>query len=222
MNALTITEVLPEPGSTQLWVTFSNDRTHRLDLELLLRLPEYRALSLNRLLGRVQVSEDHLALEWPGGAQVSAQAILASPGGPLPLLPMAVLPSAERYRPLLPYLRHLDLPIYLRPDPIEAHTVVKVLSLKPGELETACRNLRAPEAVVYARLYTEAQLTEHLQEKGGKLDADAVRRLEKIRSGRYAIVADEAHSSQTGQSAVRVREALGQNEPDPDIALDAV
>ena len=61
---------------------------------------------------------------------------------------------------------------------------------------------------------SEAQLTEHLQEKGGKLDADAVKRLEKIRSGRYAIVADEAHSSQTGQSAVKVREALGQDEPD--------
>ena len=153
MNALTITEVLPEPGSTQLWITFSDDRTHRLDLELLLRLPEYRALSLIRLFGRVQVSEDHLALEWPGGARIGTQAILASPRGPLPLMPVAVLPAAERYRPLLPYLRHLDLPIYLRPDPIEAHTVVKVLGLKPGELETACRNLRAPEALVYARLY---------------------------------------------------------------------
>ena len=153
MNTLTITEVLPEPGSTQLWVTFSDDRTHRVDLELLLRLPEYRALGLNRLFGRVKVSADQLALEWPGGARVNSQAILATPVGWLPLLTVAALPAAERYRPLLPYLRHLDLPIYLHPDPIEASTVIKVLRLKPGELDTACRNLRAPEALVYARLY---------------------------------------------------------------------
>lgn len=153
INALTITEVLPEPGTTQLWVTFTDDRTHRLDLELLLRLPEYRALGLHRLFGRMKVSEDHLALEWPGGARVGAQAILAAPRGPLPLLTVAVLPAVERYRPLLPYLRHLDLPIYKRPDPIEAGTVVKVLGLKPSELETACQNLRAPDAQVYGRLY---------------------------------------------------------------------
>ena len=150
---MTITEVLPEPGSTQLWVTFSDDRTHRLDLELLLRLPEYRALGLNRLFGRVKVSADHLALEWPGGARVGLQAILAAPVGPLPLLPVAVLPAAERYRPLLPYLRHLELPIYMHPDPIRSDTVMKVLGLKPGELETALRNLRAPEKQVYGRLY---------------------------------------------------------------------
>lgn len=149
----TITEVLPEPGSTQLWVTFSDDRTHRIDLELLLRLPEYRALTLNRLFGRVKVSAGGVTLEWPGGAQVTAQALLATPPGPLPLLTVAVLPAAERYRPLLPYLRHLDLPIYLHPDPIEANTVVKVLGLKPGEFETACRNLRAPETQVCGRLY---------------------------------------------------------------------
>ena len=150
---MTITEVLPEPGSTQLWVTFSDDRTHRLDLELLLRLPEYRALGLNRLFGRVKVSADRLALEWPGGARIGLQAILAAPVGPLPLLPVAVLPASERYRPLLPYLRHLDLPIYLHPDPIEAGTVIKVLGLKPGELETARGNLRAPPTQAYARLY---------------------------------------------------------------------
>ena len=153
MGALTITEVLPEPGSTQLWVSFSDDCTHRIDLELLLRLPEYRALALNRLFGRVTVSADRLALKWPGGAQVAAQAILAAPAGPLPLLTVAVLPATERYRPLLPYLRHLDMPIYLRPDPIDAGTVVKVLGLRPGELEAACSNLRAPEGQVYGRLY---------------------------------------------------------------------
>ena len=152
-DALTITEVLPEPGSMQLWLTFSDNRTHRLDLEPVLRLPEYRALGLHRLFGRVKVAEDGRALEWPGGARVGAPAILGASTGVLPLQLVAVMPSAERFRPLLPYLRHLDLPIYLHPDPIEAHTVVRMLSLKPGELETACRNLRAPETLVHARLY---------------------------------------------------------------------
>lgn len=158
----TITEVLPEPGSTQLWVTFSDDRTHRIELELLLRLPEYRALALNRLFGRVKVSTGGGALEWPGGAQVTVQAILTAPAWPLPLLPVAMLAAAERYRPLLPYLRHLDLPVYLHPDPIGADKVTKVLGLRTGELETACRNLRAPEGQVYGRLYdTGIFLQEH-------------------------------------------------------------
>lgn len=55
----------------------------------------------------------------------------------------------------------------------------------------------------------DEQLGAHLAEKG-KLTVDAARALtHKIRHGRYAIVADEAHSSQTGQSATRLREALG-------------
>lgn len=62
------------------------------------------------------------------------------------------------------------------------------------------------------------ELQGHLAERG-RLDVDAVRRLERVRSGRYAIVADEAHSSQTGQSAVRLREALGGEEPDAEDVL---
>ena len=150
---LTITEVLPEPGSLQLWVTFDDDHTHRLDLEPALRLPEYRALGLKRLFGRVKVTAGGRALEWPGGARLGALAILGASTGVLPLQLVAVIPSAERFRTLLPYLRHLELPIYLRPDPIEASAVIKVLGLKPGELETACGNLRAPGAQVLGRLY---------------------------------------------------------------------
>lgn len=65
---------------------------------------------------------------------------------------------------------------------------------------------------------TGEQLQTHLAEKG-KLDVDAVAGLEKIRAGRYAIVADEAHSSQTGQSAVRLREALGEGDEDAQDVL---
>ncbi|WP_019012367.1 type I restriction enzyme subunit R domain-containing protein [Deinococcus aquatilis] len=65
---------------------------------------------------------------------------------------------------------------------------------------------------------TGEQLQSHLAEKG-KLDVDAVAKLEKIRAGRYAIVADEAHSSQTGQSAVRLREALGGEDEDAEDVL---
>jgi len=143
-------------------VTFSDDRTHRLNLEPALRLPEYRALLLPRLFGRVKVAAGGHALEWPGGARVGAPAVLGASTGVLPLQLVAVLPAAERFRPLLPYLRHLELPIYLRPDPIEGSAVMKVLGLKPGELETARRNLGAPEAQVYGRLYDAGiSLQEH-------------------------------------------------------------
>ncbi|AFD27800.1 type I restriction endonuclease subunit R [Deinococcus gobiensis] len=58
------------------------------------------------------------------------------------------------------------------------------------------------------------QLGAHLAEKG-KLTVDAAKALiGKVRHGRYAIVADEAHSSQTGQSATRLREALGSGSAD--------
>lgn len=64
------------------------------------------------------------------------------------------------------------------------------------------------------------QLASHLAEKG-KLTVDAAKALiHKVRHGRYAIVADEAHSSQTGQSATRLREALG-SEEDAQDQLDA-
>lgn len=66
----------------------------------------------------------------------------------------------------------------------------------------------------------DEQLAAHLAEKG-KLTVDAAKALiGRIRHGRYAIVADEAHSSQTGQSATRLREALGSDE-DAQDELDA-
>ncbi|MGM9319399.1 type I restriction endonuclease subunit R [Deinococcus aquaticus] len=61
---------------------------------------------------------------------------------------------------------------------------------------------------------TDQDLSKHLAEKG-KLTVDAAKALiGKVRHGRYAIVADEAHSSQTGQSATRLREALGSDGAD--------
>lgn len=68
----------------------------------------------------------------------------------------------------------------------------------------------------------DEQLSSHLAEKG-KLTVDAAKALiTKVRHGRYAIVADEAHSSQTGQSATRLREALGsEGEEDAQEQLDA-
>ena len=55
-------------------------------------------------------------------------------------------------------------------------------------------------------------LTEELAQKGG-IDENAARTLlRRIRHSRYAIVADEAHSSHTGQSAQRLREALSTDE----------
>lgn len=157
-----ITEVLPEPGCRQLWVSFDNGLTHRVDLTLLLLQPTYQALQLRKLYERATVSSDGLRLEWPGGAWIGREEVLGTPDGDRPLRTMARLPYAQRFRPLWPYLRHLDLPVYLRPEPIEAVAVVRLLQLKPGELETACRMVHAPAEVMQGRLYDVGILLQEL------------------------------------------------------------
>lgn len=168
MTESRVTEVLPEPGVLHLWVTFDNGLTHRVDLEQLTRLSRFQMLTLRRAFDRVRVSQDGTRLEWPGGAWIGAGEVLGAgavsehSGGALPVLPVARLPQDERYRPLLPYLKHLNMGIYLRPGPIQPSSVKTLLRLNESELAIALQQLRAPEEQVLGRLCDlGAMLTEY-------------------------------------------------------------
>lgn len=148
-----LTEVLPEPGSRQLWVTFSDDSSRLVDLTPLLTTPPFQALKLTRLFDRARVDQEGRFILWPGGACLSAACLLQAPDGPLPVTLLARVPAAQRYRPLLPYLQHLDLPVYIRPSPIEATVIERLLHLKPGELGASLSRGAVPEAQMLGRLY---------------------------------------------------------------------
>lgn len=159
-----LTEVLPEPGSHQLWVTFSDQQTFLIDLKPLLTLPTFQVLKLSRLFCRARADLTGLNIIWPGGTLISTRDLLLAPGkeGTLPLKVLARVPEEQRYRPLLPYIQHLDLPIYLRPWPIEAGVVERLLQLRTGELKTLLTRSAVPEPQVFARLYDVAVfLSEH-------------------------------------------------------------
>lgn len=158
----TLTEVIPEPGSHSLWMTFSSQQTALVDLTRLLNLPRYHPLRLSRLFNRAKVESGGRGIIWPGGVLLSTGDVLAAPDSPLPLEILAKVPAEQRYRPLLPYLQHLNLPMYARPLPIEPASVERLLQLKSGELTSALDHSPAPEAQVYARLYDIATfLGEH-------------------------------------------------------------
>lgn len=152
-----LTEVLPEPGSHQLWVTFSHHQTYLVDLTPLLTLPPFHALQLSRLFRRARVDPDGRHIVWPGGALLSANSILCPADlRTSSLVLLARVPEEQRYRPFLPYLQHLDLPIYMRSLPIEADVVERLLQLKAGELKASLVNSRVPESQEFARLYDVA------------------------------------------------------------------
>lgn len=157
-----ITEVLVEPGQHELWVTFGMLETHRIDLRPLTLVETHRTLTLGRLFERVKIGRGARHLNWPGGACLDACSIQNAPHGTLPVGRVAVLPSEQRYRPLLPYLVHQQPPPYLRPLPIEPVTVERLLQLKPGELRVILQSINAPHEVVLPRLHDLAIfLAEH-------------------------------------------------------------
>ena len=120
---LSITEALPEPGIPHVWVTFNDEQSHRIDLTPLFGLLPFHVLNMARVLHRVSVSPDQLHIQWPGGVRIDAVSILQAPAGPVPVRPLAIVPANQRFRPLLPYLRHLLPVIFVRPAPIEGAVV---------------------------------------------------------------------------------------------------
>ncbi|WP_161884312.1 DUF2442 domain-containing protein [Deinococcus alpinitundrae] len=150
---LALTEVLVEPGGYQLWASFSNHQTHRVDLRALLDLTPYQSLRLDTLFARVQVSADGSRLIWPGGACIAGPAFLQTGSDRLPIQTLAVVPALHRYRPLLPYLQYQQPHTYLRATPIEPVTVQRLLQLRTGELNQILRSVPVPPEPLLNRLY---------------------------------------------------------------------
>jgi len=154
-----ILEVCPEPGRTQLWLTFDDSLTRRVDLSGLLTLESHRALRLPAVFARASVRQGGTVLTWPGGAQLGADVVLqAPPDGTLPVTILALMPAAQRYRPLLPYLRHLKPALFVREAPIDASVVRNLLQLRGQDLEVALRHSGAPAEQTLNRLYDLALL----------------------------------------------------------------
>ncbi len=161
-----ITEVLVEPGSRQLWVTFNEVQTYRIDLSPLLETETHRVLQLLPCFAQAQISPDRQSIRWPGGAQLDTASIVRAPVGPLAVRPMAVVPSVHRFRPLLPYLLYGEPHTYMRPAPIEPVTVQRLLQLKNGELAQILMALPVSDTVMLNRLYDLGMfLTGHFSEQ---------------------------------------------------------
>ena len=157
-----ITEVLAEPGVPHVWVTFTNAQSHRIDLTPLLKLAPFRVLNMPRVLQRVSVAPDRLHIHWPGGARVSVMSILQAPTTAVPVRPVAVVPADQRFRPLLPYLKHQVPALYLRPAPISPLDVCHLLGLRDAELTRLLSATAVPPNLVLNRVHDVAVFLEHI------------------------------------------------------------
>jgi Protein of unknown function (DUF2442) len=147
---LTVTEVLVEPGGHQLWVTFADDQTCRVDLTPLLKLDMYRSLRVPQIFARAEPALAGAGVSWPGGAYLDAQSVRTAPEGEQPVLPIACLPAMHRYRPLLPYLQYQLSNVQLGlKDPV---VIQRLLQLRAGELDQMIRNSPVPAELLLPRL----------------------------------------------------------------------
>lgn len=146
-----LTEVLIEPGGYQLWVTVDGETTHLIDLSPLVDTERGKLLRLPRAWRAVGIATDRRELRWPG---------LSLPWRELSPLTVHTVPYAERYRPLLPYLRCHTPPLYTVA-PMTPLRLQSLLSLKSHQLPVAATELGAPEHLVQQRLYDVGVLLQH-------------------------------------------------------------
>lgn len=144
-----ITEVLPDTHR-RLWVTVG-ERTLYVEIKPLQGPDSLIPLRLEPVFKRVQVTEDGLALRWPGGFRLS-QAQLTARRPPRWLTHLGVTAPQDRFRPLLPLLRHATPGVALRTELTPFH-VVRMFSLREGELGTILRAYPVPEPVMLHRLH---------------------------------------------------------------------
>lgn len=144
-----IVEVLPE-GNDRAWITLDDGWTRLLGFQALMARPTHQTLRLHRLIRCPRVSPTGIHVVWPGGLLVDVQSVQQAPHGPLPLELHALVPAAQRYRPLAAPLRTCDPPVpdYLDVRPV--HVVASRLALKAGEMDLilAGHHPAEPEQVV--------------------------------------------------------------------------
>lgn len=166
MIDLTITEVLPE-GDACAWITLSDGLTRLVGFQTLMSRPTHLALQLRRLVRCPRRSPDGAHVLWPGGTLLDARSVLEAPNGPLPLELLALVPAAQRYRPLAALLRTCEPPPADYLDARPNHVVAARLGLKAGEMDSILSGHRpaVPELVV-ARLSDLSLLLSHLLPDG--------------------------------------------------------
>lgn len=150
---LVINEVLPDIHS-QLWVT-TGERTAHVQLH-----PEHGGdamlpLRLPRVFAGARVTPGGDAIRWPGGFTLSASTLSAPRTGRW-LTHLGEVPSAARYRPLLPLLRHGTTGIYLHPQPTR-QSVLQMFGMKDSQLGSVLRAYQVPEDLLLHRLYDLGQ-----------------------------------------------------------------
>ena len=153
-----ITEVLAEPGQTELWLTFTDQRTRRVRLDIDRGPDCFRSLGLARNFQQVRPVQSGEAVQWPAGTRLSMHDLVAEGTPLLPIILLADLPRHERYRPLLPLLKYGELGMYVHPGPVDPQAVIRSLGLKSGELEEVLRVSCAPAEAVLPRLYDLSSL----------------------------------------------------------------
>lgn len=141
-----ITEVLREPGGHKLWVTRGAE-TWLLDLTPLTSTTPGQLLLLPRAWQGVEITSNGYGLAWPG---------LTLGWTELSECCVQQISPAERYRPLLPYLRAHEPPLWL--PPMSRERLQTLLLLRPNDLDKAVRSLGAPTELVYQRLHDIALL----------------------------------------------------------------
>ncbi|MFB9991654.1 hypothetical protein ACFFLM_06700 [Deinococcus oregonensis] len=108
---------------------------------------------------RVQVSEDGQAVHWPGGF-VLPVSMLVLRRHPRWLIHLGVVPSAERYRPLLPLLRYTTPGVALLTQPARHH-LMQMFVLRSGELQAILDAYPVPEDVMLHRLHDIGLFLQH-------------------------------------------------------------
>lgn len=141
-----ITEVLREPGGHKLWVTRGAE-TWLLDLTPVANTVRGQLLLLPQAWQGVKITSNGYGLAWPG---------LTLGWTELSECCVCQMSAAERYRPLLPYLRMHEPPLW-RP-PMTSDRLQRLLFLRPNDLDKAVRALGAPTELAYQRLHDIALL----------------------------------------------------------------
>lgn len=153
-----ITEVLPDCHH-RLWVTVDGART----LHVALRPGEgpdgLLPLNAEHVFRRPEVAEDGQVVRWPGGFTLSLATLCARQEPPW-LTYFGNLPASDRYRPLLPLLRHCTLSVPLCAQP-ERHHLMQTFGIKPGELNAVIEAYPVLEALTLHRLHDIALLLRH-------------------------------------------------------------
>ncbi|UBV45558.1 DUF2442 domain-containing protein (plasmid) [Deinococcus taeanensis] len=149
---LRITDVWAE-GDHHTWVTLNDGQTRLLNLEPLCTLRTHHSLRWPQIARQPVPSPDGQHVLWPSGAALDLASIRAAPHGALPVGLDALLPQAQRYRPMLPYLKGLEPAPHAYLDVRPLDRLLPLLGLRQSEWRSIAERYQpVPAELVHARL----------------------------------------------------------------------